>query len=660
MRYLSHDKITVDEPLISTDVDSLIRTLAERRKVALNELKQICRIDKKTLEKWIAVLEDEGYISIEYGLGGTYVLWKGTDEEPEQKYASPISPPVEPSAPEPDLDDVRGSESKETEEAKSEPAAEAAHKEEAEDFAVELPLDDTEPEELLSQYLDRKKRSPSSKSESLKSNILTNLEDKEESKEAETASGHSEEPILPFADEEDGKTYNSDDESENDYDKRDSTDKSERRSGRDSGDDKTDERDESDHASGRDDEASDERSDDVDEDASGRGKDELVAPRATAADIRDLMGTYVQEINREKAKIEELKKEKDALYRDKFASMDGRMQADMVLLMEKILEKQGKLTELKERVLELPDKVEELGKLQEQMGALKAEGRDALLRTKEKAAEYLSHIEEAKADVKDKVAEADEIIKEQNARLKELEKTHTALDSRSSKLTASLKSVQSQVDELSKAMGSLNEDMQNVEQMKSEASAAADAIKEIVAARGAELESLEQELEGVARVEHWVQEYIRDYEQKIDEVERYVSTSDEELAELKEASEALYMKRYLGELEKMADTYDDELQDAVSKEEGIEQKMADSKSRITKLVNESQQMARKLRGDLKDSADYDSLVAKIKEKTAKAKTTFEEKKDERAKLVDDSRKTRKTKSSGKTKLRAIPKKKKRK
>ncbi len=657
---MSQDKITVDEPLISTDVDSLIRTLAERRKVALNELRQICRIDKKTLDKWIAVLEDEGYISVEYGLGGTFVHWKGVDEAPEPKYAPPITPPAEPAGPEPDLDNTEispdNNEDKPAEEEKTPKAAEEARRNEPEeDFSVEMPLEDAEPEELLSQYLDRKKRSPAPRSESIKSSILSSLGGKKEPKGEENPHDSADGPMLPFADESDDK---------NDYSSASGGDDNSYKPTRDGEDNSNkhgseDKEDSDDGAGVRFGSSEDEHGEDgADEPASERAKEELAAPRATAADIRDLMGTYVKEINREKARIEDLKKEKDAIYRDKFAVMDGRMQADMVLLMEKILEKQGKLTELKERVLELPDKVDELGKLQEQMGALKAEGRNALLRTKEKATEYLSHIEEAKADVKEKVTEADAAIKEQNLRLKEIEKTHAALDSRSSKIKATVQSVQSQVDELSKSMGSLNENMQKIEQMKSDAAATADAIKEIVAARGAELESLEQELEGVARVEHWVQEYIRDYEQKIEEIERYVSTSDEELAELKEASEALYMKKYLGELEKLADTYDDELQDAVSKEGDIEQKMTESKSRITKLVNESQQMARKLRGDLKDSDDYASLVAKIKAKTAKAKTTFEEKKEERVKLAEDSRKTRKTKSSGKTKLRAIPKKKK--
>jgi len=596
---LSQDKITVDEPLISTDVDSLIRTLAERRKVSLNELRQICRIDKKTLDKWIAVLEDEDYISIEYGLGGTYVQWKGSDNDAEPERDPPITPPMEPEAPAPELKESEPAEEIHAEEAPSgeqvDPAAEEPHDETAEEFAVEMPLEDSEPEELLSQYLDRKKRSPQS-NDSMKSSILSSLEgsDKEERREEdqETVTEAPEEFIK----------------------------------------------------------------DEPPEDPPA--KEELVIPRATAADIRDIMGTYLKEINREKARIEDLKKEKDGLYRDKFATMDGRMQADMVLLMEKILDKQSQLAELKERVLELPDKVDELGKLQEQMTSLKREGREALQRTKEKANEYLVHVKEAKTDIKEKVAEANAAIKEQGTQLKELEKVSTGLDARSDKLKATVEEVNSKVDELHKAMESLGDDLQKVGQMKSDAQAAADAIKEIVAARGSELESLEQELEGIARVEHWVHEYIRDYEQKIEDVERYVASSDEDLAELKEASEALYMKKYLGELEKMADNYDDELHDAVTQEQDIEQRMSESKSRVSKLVSESQQMVKKLRGEMADAKDYDSMLAKIKQKTGKAKTVFEEKREERVKLVDDSKKTRKTKSSGKVKLKSVPKKKK--
>jgi predicted nucleic acid-binding Zn-ribbon protein len=145
-------------------------------------------------------------------------------------------------------------------------------------------------------------------------------------------------------------------------------------------------------------------------------------------------------------------------------------------------------------------------------------------------------------------------------------------------------------------------------------------------------------------MEHWVQEYIRDYEVKIDDIERYVSRSEDELAELREAAEGLYMKKYLGELENMTDAYQSELHDAVSREKDIEKKMAESRARITDLVSESQEMIRKLKNDAPEATekDYGVLVAKVKARTTRAKNVVSEKQGERAKLADDSRRTRRT------------------
>ncbi len=83
--------------------------------------------------------------------------------------------------------------------------------------------------------------------------------------------------------------------------------------------------------------------------------------------------------------------------------------------------------------------------------------------------------------------------------------------------------------------------MESIENARTEVAQTVESIKSSVAERGSELESLQQELEGIERMEHWVQEYVRDYEGKIEDVEQYVSKSDDELGELKEASESLYL-----------------------------------------------------------------------------------------------------------------------
>ena len=71
------DRITVNDALISTDVDRLIRMISERKRVSLSELEHSCQMDKRAIDKWVRVLEDEGYISIIYGLTGTTILWTG-------------------------------------------------------------------------------------------------------------------------------------------------------------------------------------------------------------------------------------------------------------------------------------------------------------------------------------------------------------------------------------------------------------------------------------------------------------------------------------------------------------------------------------------------------------------------------------------------------
>lgn len=597
------DKITVDEPLISTDVDSLIRTIAERKRVPLNDLRQICKIDKKTMDKWIAVLEDEGYITVEYGLRGTNVLWRDMQAPAQNEYraAAPSDyapePPTPPAPPE--AAPAEEIPAKVASEEPSRPPEDGGNPE----FSHEAPLDEEpEPEDLLSAYLSKKKEGGAD-IDSIKSSILTSLEDdKSESQE---------EPVFAEPDEPDGETPND--------------------SEADSGPEPEEAVSEPEEAPPR-----------------SVFPKEIIRPveRERAADVRELMDSYMKEINEEKSRIESLKKEREALYREKFVTMEGKMQADIVVLTEKIIEKESRIAQLKERVLELPDKVGELGRLQEQMDALRKEGRDALQRMRAKADGFLVGVGESRSEIEEKIAEVDSILSEQEGRVQGLEKLSASLDARSGKLRAALEEARAQLEEVSGAMASLADDLAQVDGMKAEIESMTDSIRQTVSTHGEELQSLEQELEGIERVEHWVQEYVRDYEQKVEDIEGYVDKSGEELDELREAAESLYMRKYLGELESITESYSNELHDAVSREKGIEMKIAESRTRITDLVTESQEMIKKLRSDAPETTgkDFGVLVAKVKARTTRAKNILAEKQQERQKLADDSRKTRKTAS----------------
>ncbi|MEW6722021.1 MAG: hypothetical protein AB1324_02070 [Candidatus Micrarchaeota archaeon] len=611
---MSEDRMGADEPLISTDVDQMIRTLADRKRVPLNELRQLCKIDKKTMDKWIAVLEDEGYITVEYGLRGTNILWKEVEE--------PLTPaqPVTEATVEAEQVVEEPQEAVFSEVPHPKPLGRPGDVEEApagetpaEEFTAEVEVqEEPEPEELLSQYLARKKGGNAERDvSSIKSSILTNLE---EEKGEETVAPPPEEPEEPEAPEisEEAEA-----------------------------------------------EAGEEREpEEVRAPVQPPKMKQTIRPTKPAADVRELMGSYMDEINREKAKVETLKKEKEDLYRDKLATMEGKLQADIVVLTEKVIEKESKIAELKERVLELPDKVDELSKLQEQLETLKKEGRDALARTRAKAEEFLVGVQESKEKVGQKVEKVEIVIGSQDSKVRELEKLNESLGTRSEKIKAALDSSKAQLEEVQSAISALSEDLGKVEEAREEVLSMTDEIRQTVAGHGDELKSLEDELEGISRVEKWVQEYIRDYEHKIGDLEQYVAKSEDEIAELREAAEGLYIKKYLGELEDITDSYESELDGAVAREREIEQKMSQSKARITELVRESQEMIRRLRTEVPEEAtekDFGVLVAKVKARTARAKNVVVEKVQERAKLAEDSRKTRKTQKPAQ-RAKAAPKK----
>jgi len=64
-----------DELVINTDIDRLIDILSQRKRIEIDELERELSIEKKKLKKWLTVLEDEGYLKLEYRLTKIFAVW---------------------------------------------------------------------------------------------------------------------------------------------------------------------------------------------------------------------------------------------------------------------------------------------------------------------------------------------------------------------------------------------------------------------------------------------------------------------------------------------------------------------------------------------------------------------------------------------------------
>lgn len=76
-----------DDALISTEMDKIVKILSRKRRVEMDELAAEAGVDKRTLKKWVHVLEEEGFVKLEYKLTRVYVVWllEKVDERAEEK-----------------------------------------------------------------------------------------------------------------------------------------------------------------------------------------------------------------------------------------------------------------------------------------------------------------------------------------------------------------------------------------------------------------------------------------------------------------------------------------------------------------------------------------------------------------------------------------------
>ncbi|MEM4389962.1 MAG: hypothetical protein QXG98_04860 [Candidatus Micrarchaeia archaeon] len=73
--------MVVDESLISTGVDNLLRLVYSKGRVSLADAARELGIPSATLEEWARVLEEEGIIHLEYQLTTIFLVWAGTPKE---------------------------------------------------------------------------------------------------------------------------------------------------------------------------------------------------------------------------------------------------------------------------------------------------------------------------------------------------------------------------------------------------------------------------------------------------------------------------------------------------------------------------------------------------------------------------------------------------
>jgi DNA repair exonuclease SbcCD ATPase subunit len=600
---LNTDKITVNDALISTDVDKLIRIISERRRVSLNELEQLCNMDRRAIDKWVRVLEDEGYISVVYGLTGTNIVWMGAAQEIKHD----------------DDDEINEALSSMTDKHSHE-----GYEEVVNTLATkEAVYDDTE--KRLEDHL-RKNREEEKEQErkDLKANILGSLDEQRE-QEAE-AEKESDQPVAPEPEQDRKRDFEAAAKELVEEHIARGTEREEKES-------------DVEPPSLR--EAPDQEEEPQEaEPAETRRPPKMAGDSAKA---REVLNAYMNQINKEKAELERLKTEKDRLYRERYLALESKVEADLASVTERILEKEGRVLELKERVLELPDKVEEVEKTHRAIKKLESDGKEVLRKTRTDVDQFITGVASSRDEMERQMMEGRTKIDSEKARLGQLKDLSESVEAKLGGVKESLDATESQIAELNETMRKLLTDLEEATEMKVEISDMVSQVGDSITKKETELDELGKQMAEIEQVEQWVREYITDYERKVDEITEYVRASDDELATLRASAESAYLQKYIRELDDMTSVYDSAMHEASGEERDIDEKIDDAKRRMSSLVRDSKEMLQKLRADSSAVPDFETVRQTVEEKSGRVVQVLKEKEAERGKLLEDFQKARRGK-----------------
>jgi DNA repair exonuclease SbcCD ATPase subunit len=93
--------IGVDEEdfLIATDIDKLIEILSTKKEVEVGKLSRDLKMNRKEVEKWLHILEEEGVITLVHRMGSLHAVWVMKEKpEPQRKAAPQKAAPTPPRA----------------------------------------------------------------------------------------------------------------------------------------------------------------------------------------------------------------------------------------------------------------------------------------------------------------------------------------------------------------------------------------------------------------------------------------------------------------------------------------------------------------------------------------------------------------------------------
>ena len=579
--------INVEEEdfLIATDIDKLIDILSTKRDIEVGKISKELKMNRKEVEKWLHVLEEEGVVNLVHRMGSLHAVWVMDQESqaPPARRAQPKTPEIE------------EIEIQETEEYDGGPVDLTA--EIGEMASVKTPK-----KSLFSGIFPAKKKTKKGKKKKVPN---LKLED-EEPIQGEVVDEVIEEPVYHVPEPKPKtvaplppmRTY---EEPSRPLKKK--LEKSKF----------------------------------------------LNMPVKHTGKLKDQLDEYLHLIREGKEELKSLESEKERIHREGFLSLEKEFEASLDNLEYALLEKERRILEAKERMASLPQKVDEIDEMQDALKKFDSEANTLLSKTKDGLDTGWSNLKEASDELSEELAKGEEDVMRDRSRMMQLRDMLSSIGTAESQLKETLESGRATIEDMEEKLRVVEDSMDDLVDSRAIITERIEHVQTSLERRMRSLEALRAELERIEKVEEWFKEYSDDYSEKMDELQDYVSESGDELERIKKAAEIEYVRKYLKELDAAEDQYREKMGALEMEEASIDENISDVRERIKQLMRESSELMSKYRAMSEEGLEFEEAVATAKETSKSHRAALDEKAAQRKRLLDDVKRSKRSSGKPKSK-----------
>lgn len=357
----------------------------------------------------------------------------------------------------------------------------------------------------------------------------------------------------------------------------------------------------------------------------------LKLPRRQTGKLRDRLEDYLKLIRESKGELRSLESEKERIHREGFVSLEKDFEANLESLEYALLEKEKRILEAKERFSSLPEQIEHLGEIQESFDNIGSDARSLLSKTKEDLDSGWNRLQDVGEELSEELSKGEEEALHDRSRMMGLRDMLHSINHAEAQLRETLEASRAAVGDMEEKIRKVEDSLETLSESKSMLSERIDRIRSTLEQRMVSLDDLRGEMENIEKVESWFKEYSKDYEAKIGELQDYVQQSEEELEHVKKAAELEYVKRYLTELDGAEEKYRESLGALEMEEASIDEKIAEARDRIKQLMRESSELMSKYRQMTEEGVEFGEVAAAARSASRSQRRTIEEKASQRKK-----------------------------